>query len=236
VTTLRLIDTGLGGARWNVAMTAALAELHAAGRIPDTLRVHRYPPSVLLGRSRPLRAPVRAACARRGAEIARRVTGGGAVAMTPGVLAWDLVTARGSWPSLDAASAALGGALVAAHGRLGIATFFRAPGDLLAAGRKLAGTAGLFDGPTLLWQGMLLVDANPAELADLLGLRSVPLTSLAGFGVRRRDIAAVLATAMAAALGRSLRPACLGESERALAARLMDDEIGTEEFVRGEAA
>ncbi len=38
---LRLVDTGLGDARWNVALTAALAELHGAGRIPDTLRSRR---------------------------------------------------------------------------------------------------------------------------------------------------------------------------------------------------
>ena len=47
--TLRLVDTGTASARWNIAATAALAELHAEGRIPHTLRLHRYPVSALLG-------------------------------------------------------------------------------------------------------------------------------------------------------------------------------------------
>ena len=33
---LRLLDTGLAAARWNVAMTAALAELHAAAAASPT--------------------------------------------------------------------------------------------------------------------------------------------------------------------------------------------------------
>ena len=48
---IRILDTGLRPARWNVAMTAALAARHADGAAPDTVRFHRYPACVLLGRS-----------------------------------------------------------------------------------------------------------------------------------------------------------------------------------------
>jgi lipoate-protein ligase A len=228
--TLRLVDTGLNGARRNVAVTAALAELHGQGRIPDTLRLHRYPVSVLLGRSQPLTAAQRAAAARHGAEIARRVTGGGAVAMGPGVLAWDLVVPRSTWPSLDAAAAAIGEALADA---LDLAATFRPPGDIVVGIRKVAGTSGLFDGPTLLHQGSLLVDADIAAMADLLGLPDLPVTSLAAHGA---PAAPRIAEAIAAALGRPLQPAPLGEAELTLTARLLADEIGTEDFVAGEAA
>ncbi len=40
--TLRVLDTGINSARWNIAVTAAMLELRAAGGIPDTLRFHRY--------------------------------------------------------------------------------------------------------------------------------------------------------------------------------------------------
>ena len=40
---IRILDTGLRPARWNVAMTAALAARHADGATPDTVRFHRYP-------------------------------------------------------------------------------------------------------------------------------------------------------------------------------------------------
>jgi len=46
MTPIRVIDTGRKPAHWNVAMTAALRELHRAGRIPDSVRFHRFPPSV----------------------------------------------------------------------------------------------------------------------------------------------------------------------------------------------
>lgn len=232
---LRLIDTGLRGARANIAMTAALAELHAAGRIPDTLRLHRYPPSVLIGRSQPLTPALRAACAREGAEIARRVTGGGAVAMGQGVLAWDLVLARSTFPTLDAAAAAVGTALAAALRARGLVAAFRAPGEVLVAGRKVAGTSGLHEGPTLLHQGSLLVAADTAMMAALLGLPDLPVTTLAAHaGPGMEEAASLLADALAAALGRPLAPAVPGAAESALAARLLAEEIGREDFVVGE--
>src|SRR5262245_11666769 len=95
---IRIIDTGLSPARWNVAMTAALAELHEKAEIPDTLRFHRYPRCVLLGRSQDAdRAANLAYCRSEGMDIARRVTGGGAVFMCPELLAWDVVVDRAAW-------------------------------------------------------------------------------------------------------------------------------------------
>jgi lipoate-protein ligase A len=70
---LRLLDTGLEDARWNVAVTAALLELHAEGRVPDTLRFHRYRRCLLVGASQ----SVDGAPGAGGAQVVRRVTGGG---------------------------------------------------------------------------------------------------------------------------------------------------------------
>jgi len=224
--TLRLVDTGTTSARWNIAVTAALAELHAEGRIPDTLRLHRYPVSVLLGRSQDARTALDpAACARRGAEIARRVTGGGAVAMGPGILAWDLVAARRRWPSLEAAAATIGGAVVAALATFGLAAGFRPPGDVTLLGRKVAGTAGAFDGPTLVAQGSLLVSPDTATMAALLGVPTLPVTTLAAhIDLDPAAVAAALAAAIADALGFNLAPADLTQEERARAAALLAEE------------
>ena len=51
----RLIDGGLADGRRQVAQDAALVELHAAGRLPDTVRFLRCPPTVIVGRHQPLR-------------------------------------------------------------------------------------------------------------------------------------------------------------------------------------
>ena len=203
MTALSVLDTGLAGARRNVAVTAALFELHAAGRIGDTLRLHRYRSSVLLGRSQPLDGALdRDACARRGAEIARRVTGGGAVAMTPGALAWDLVTARRPGQPLEAIAAGLCRALAGALADHGVQATFRPPGDVVAAGRKLAGTAGVFEGNTILHQGSLLVDADTAEMAELLGQTCLPVATVAELtGAAPARLPETVAAALAAALG-----------------------------------
>jgi lipoate-protein ligase A len=237
---LRLLDTGVAGARWNVAVTAALAELHAAGRIGDTLRLHRYEKCVLLGRSQPIDAALdRAACARRGAQIARRVTGGGAVAMAPGILAWDLVADRGGWRALDDVSASLGEALAGALGRFGVAARFRPPGDIVAAGRKLAGTGGAFDGRTVVQQGSLLVEADAAEMAELLRLPALPIVTLVDLAApapRMAEVAEAVAAAFAGVLGRTARREALCATERDRAAALLGEEIGTAEFVEEGAA
>ncbi len=223
MTALSVLDTGLAGARRNVAVTAALLELHAAGRIGDTLRLHRYRASVLLGRSQPPGGAFdRDACARRGAEIARRVTGGGAVAMTPGALAWDLVTARRPGQSLDAIAALLCRALAGALAGYGVQAAFRPPGDVIAAGRKIAGTAGVFEGGTILHQGSLLIDADTAEMAELLGVPRLPVATLAELtGAVPARLSETVAAALAGALGLApVRGAPGPELERAAGAFL----------------
>jgi lipoate-protein ligase A len=245
---LRVVDTGLAPARWNVAATAALTELHRSGRIGDTLRFHRYARAVLVGRHQNVDDVAdAAACRRRGVEIARRVTGGGAVYMAPEVLAWDIVLARRAFPGgLDAAAAAIGGALAAGLARLGVAARHRPPGDLVVAGRKIAGAGGYFDGGTLVYQGSLLIDVDFAEMACVLRFAAPPqpplqerLVTLRAWLRRMPPRAAVMRALVAGAQDGLRCSACAGalsEEERRLADALLADEIGTEAFVAGTGA
>ena len=93
--------------------------------------------------------------------------------------------------------------MAAALATLGYAAAFRAPGEVAVAGRKVAGLGGAFEGPSLMHQGSLLVTADLAEMAALLGQPPLPLATLAEFGpVPAADaIGAALAAAFAAALG-----------------------------------
>ncbi|HTQ83792.1 MAG TPA: hypothetical protein VMI47_11040 [Pseudolabrys sp.] len=88
---LTVVDTGLLPARWNVAMSAAMVELHQAGDIPDTLRFYRLPRSVLLGRHQNSREVRLRYCQKQKIEIARRRLEGATVYMNPGILAWETV-------------------------------------------------------------------------------------------------------------------------------------------------
>ena len=80
-------------------------ELHRDRRIPDTIRFLRFPRSALVGRHQALAREIHIDwCQSNGVEIARRITGGGAIWFEPAHLGWELVLPRSALgPSLDAA-------------------------------------------------------------------------------------------------------------------------------------
>lgn len=208
---LRVIETGERAARWNVAMTAALADLHHAGALADTLRLHRYPASVLIGRHQVLAQAAHVdRCAAEGVELARRVSGGGAVYMAPGALAWDLVIARRRVDmDLTRASAVIGEALAAGLARLGLPARYDARIGIAVGGRKLCGLSGYFDGGTLISQGTILIDTDLSEMRRFLkspmpGVEMTTARRLLGRAPDAGEIEAALARGLAQALGRSV--------------------------------
>ncbi len=249
----RLIDTGIRGGRENIAFDQALAERHREGRIPDTLRFLRFRPSALVGRHQILAEEVNvAACAEVGIEVGRRITGGGAIYLDEGQLGWELVFSRATLPfaDLESAARAIAGAAAAGLRRLGVAAAFRPRNDIEVNGRKLGGTGGFFDGPTLFYQGTVLIDFDPARL--LLALR-VPAAKLARRGldsaaerlVTLRALLGATAPSVAAVqqaliagfgehLGIVAEPELPRPEEEAHAAQLLQDEIGTDAFVHQE--
>jgi lipoate-protein ligase A len=141
--------------------------------------------------------------------------------MTPGVLAWDLVVGRA--PRREQ----VGRTLAQALARFGVAAAFEPPGDIVTAGRKLAGIAGAFEGSTRLHQGGLLVAGDAAELAGRFCLPVRPVVALAELASpapAMSEVAEVIAAAFSAAFGLPLRREALGrlELERAGDAALAD--------------
>lgn len=172
---LRVIDTGVRSARWNIAVTAALTERHAEGRIADTLRFHRYQPAVLIGRhQQPDQACDAQACRRSAVDVARRITGGGAVYMTPGVLAFDLIIGRRVTGDQDRAASTICGALALALSRLDpsgrLMARYRPPNDVVIHGRKVVGAGGYYDGGTFAYQGAIMIDMDFTVMAEMLAL------------------------------------------------------------------
>lgn len=225
---LRIIDTGLADAGWNLAVSEALAELHQNGQIGDTLRLHRYRRSVLLGCHTPEDAADAHACARLGAQVVRRISGGGAVAMEPGILAWDLLTTRAASAAPESISAAICTHVADALAAFGVSAAFRAPGDVVVNGQKIGGTAGLFDGLSMLHQGSLLVAPDTDEMAALLGLKTLPVTTLFVAAKRAPDMQAVSAAvvnAIATGVRRDAQPDDLTDLETELARQIMRREV-----------
>lgn len=160
--TLRILDTGLRPARWNVGMTAALAELHRTGRMGDTLRFYRSPPAVLLGQHQnPKRAVNLALCRRMGIEVTRRMTGGGAGYVSPGILGFDLLAERrGFGPSLSNAIAWICTGVAEGIARIGLPARYQPSGHVVIDGRVVARVTATYNGLTLIVQGFVHVDAE----------------------------------------------------------------------------
>lgn len=236
---LRLIDTGVAPARWNVAATAALAERRAgAGEGADVLRFHRYEPCVLLGRGQRVdEAADLAACRRLGVALARRVTGGGAVFMAPSVLAFDLVLRR---PPVTGEElfAQVGTAVAAALATFGPDARCGASGAVLIGGRKACGLSGSFEGPVAALQMSILVDLDRTVLEAVLRLQGTgaAVTSLAeeiGRPPHMDEVQAAVVRALAVMLRAKPVSGELDAAEARLAERLLGEEIGTDAFVMG---
>lgn len=234
---LRLLRDEGFGARRNIALTAAMAELHGEGRVSDTLRIYRYPRAVLLGCNQDAATAIDPSeCGARGIEIARRITGGGAVYMDRGVVTWDLLISRRDAGGMHALARRVCGALAAALSRFGVAAQFRPENDVIVGSRKIAGASGYSDGETLVYQGSLLYAPDLEAMASVLNLPSVEdhVTSLASElsqGPEEADVIALVESAIADALDRVPEQSKFTEGELNRAADLFDREYGRDDFV-----
>ena len=83
----RVIDTGIRDGREQIAFDQAMIDLHVAGRIPDSVRFLRFPPTALIGRHQALSQELKLDyCRENNIRTVRRITGGGALYFDEGRL------------------------------------------------------------------------------------------------------------------------------------------------------
>ena len=247
----RVIDTGVRDGRLQIAFDAALIELHKTGKTPDTIRFLRFEPSALIGRHQAMRHEVHLDyCRANGIGLVRRITGGGAIYLDEGQVGWELVLSRRrlTLPTLGDYTRAICEAVAAGlSSAFGIAARFRPRNDIEVGGRKLCGTGGFFDGDTLFYQGTVLVDADPARIVgslnvpeaklkkralDSAGQRVVTLKELLGGHAPPVDaVHRAVLDGLSRGLDLTLEPGAPSADEEALAARIHEEEIGTDGFV-----
>jgi lipoate-protein ligase A len=234
---LRILDTGLAPACWNVAMTAALVELHGRDAIGDTVRFHRYRACVLIGAGQDLPSAADLEyCRRAGIAIVRRVTGGGAVYMSPAMLAWDVVVDRAAaGGSLDAVTARVCGGVAAGLSRLGAKAGFRPPNDIAIGGRKVSGAAGYAAGRSAVLQGTVLIADEAIAMARALGLpepalreRTICLAAEIGAAPVLHRVIEAISQGLAEALDCRPVPSSLHQEEVDLCEALMRAGIGAD--------
>jgi lipoate-protein ligase A len=248
--TFRVIDTGIREGRKQIAFDQALIDLRKAGRIPDTIRFLRFPPTALIGRHQALSRETKLDyCQSHGVGVVRRITGGGAIYFDEGQLGWELVFERSTLgiASLGELARAICEAAAAGLSRLGVQAKYRPRNDIEVDGRKISGTGGFFDEDTLFYQGTVLVDLNPADMVAALNVakaklekraldsaaqRVVTLKELLGQTPDMRALQDALLAGFAERLGIEPVRGDITAEEEALAQKHYDEEIGTEAFVR----
>ncbi len=249
-TPFRVIDTGVRHGRLQIAFDQALIELHKEGKTPDTVRFLRFEPSALVGRHQAVRHELKLDyCRANSIGVVRRITGGGAIYLDPNQVGWELVLSRTRLPMPTLADYTRAICEAAAHGlskAFGIDARYRPRNDIEVEGRKLCGTGGFFDGDTLIYQGTVLVDADPVRIMSCLNVaeaklqkrdldkaerRVTTLKALLGEVPPVADVHAAVLTGFTEQLGIEPVEAPPSEEEEALAAKLFAEEIGTDEFV-----
>jgi lipoyl(octanoyl) transferase len=222
----------------NMAVDQALLESVQRGG-PPALRFYRWQPACLsLGRNQPARVD-RARLARDGIDLVRRPTGGLAVlhdheltycvVLPVGLLGSPRETYEAINRGLLAGlvSLGLGAAGVAAldsspqvFRKAGSCFAASAPGEVLALGRKLIGSAQRYERRSILQHGSILVDDDQQRAARLLGRTDAPppestsLREVLGYVPPWAELTASFANGLSLHLGIPLAPAGLTEIER----------------------
>lgn len=245
----RVIDTGVRDGRRQIAFDQAMIDAHKAGRIPDSIRFLRFPPTALVGRHQALSREINLDyCRSNGIGVARRITGGGAIYFDEGQLGWELVLRRSTLgeSSLAETTRRICEAAAAGLSGLGVNAKYRPRNDIEVDGRKVSGTGGFFDEDTLFFQGTVLVDMNPADMLAALNVpqeklarraldsaaqRVVTLKELLGAAPPLDSVREALLAGFAGQLGITAVAGEITDFEESLAAQYHDEEIGTDAFV-----
>lgn len=211
---LQIVDTGLRSGLENHALDRQWWRKCATGRRGPSLRFHASLPTVSLGRFQAAPRELRMqACARRGLEVARRMTGGGALYLDPQQVGFSVVAPESALPgplSLSSMLARTVAALAQALACLGIVVRIKLPNDLEIGGRKLASVFAIREGGAWLAHGTVLLDVDVQAMLEVLRVPTEKLSpdGLAAARERLTTLAEQLGSAPpAAAIHESLAEA-----------------------------
>jgi lipoate-protein ligase A len=191
----RILDAEYSDPYLNMALEEAIPTMVGRGIVPETVRFWRNNRAVAIGRFQHVESEVDLeACHRRGVEIVRRFTGGGAVYQDHGNLNYA-ISLRGDNPLLrgdilrDFQSLSRG--VILGLRRFGLNAEYGRKNLIHIDGLKLSGIAGSSSAESFFQHGTLLVSTDLSVLSEVLrvtghvtsgrqGVQSVrsPVTSL----------------------------------------------------------
>jgi lipoate-protein ligase A len=235
-----------------MALDEALLETVASGAVP-VLRFYGWsPPAVSVGYFQGLEEEVdREACARRGVDLVRRISGGGAV-FHDAEITYSFIVPLDHPLAGDSVMGSYGrlcSGITAGLGLLGIDAAFAPINDIIAGGKKVSGNAQTRRQGCVLQHGTVLLDIDPELMFELLKVpqekmkgkliqdvrsRVTGLRALLGRGVLFDEARDALARGFSQALRLDYLSGPSGPSpaEEARAAALVRDKFGSEAWIR----
>jgi lipoate-protein ligase A len=175
------------------------------------------------------------------------MTGGGAVYMDAGMLAWDVVVDHHLFRYHHGeANALICTGIARGLKRLGLSAQFRPPNEVEITGKRVSGSSGFFDGPTFVCQGTVLIEFNPERMAEVLHLpadatpgkaaaalseRLIGIAEIEGRVPETELIESALAAGLTDVLHRSYQRDTISSAELALTDQLLSEQYGTEDFI-----
>jgi len=217
----------------NLAIEEAIFSEKILGKMPPTLRFWQSKRATVVGYSQSVEAEVNLkVCIKEGVEVARRLSGGGAVYQDLGNLNYAITIESDHYlvKGLDVPQSlrklCLG--VIITLKALGINPAFEPPGNILVNGKKVSGTAQARRKNVILHHGTLLVNANLDLLYRVLNIKNFSDTTK---GVTSKKS---LVTNLAEILDQQMSMKKIQESlqygfEEAFAARLVKDSLSQTE-------
>lgn len=175
MTTFRYINEHDTSASYGLAADEFLMHMHQEHQTDyaSTLRLYNYKDySVLAGRFQDLAAEIDVeACNRKGFEVGRRLTGGGAILMGSGQLGICLATSAKTypWEHVSELYRLFAQPVIDALLKLGINASFRGKNDLEVNGKKIAGLGVYVDASgAIQFHTSLLVELDTSQMLEVL--------------------------------------------------------------------
>lgn len=174
----RLLDTGVHDAFYNMALDEAVATARSENLVPNTVRFFRWGPSaVSIGYFQSMEEEVdTAACAERGVNYVRRITGGGAVYHDrDGELTYSMMISEGHRlvsRDIQKAYQTLCSGLTHGLRLLGIPVEFKPINDIIVGGKKISGNAQTRRRGVVHQHGTVLREVDPHLMFTLLKVPS----------------------------------------------------------------
>ena len=170
--TWRLVGFEYWDAYMNMAIDEAVSEAVGQGRSPPTIRFYGWSPSaVSIGCFQSIHDEVDLEeCRRRGIDVVRRRTGGGAVYHDrDGEITYSVISPESMMDAdINKAYRAICGWITRALGALGISATFVPINDIVVDGKKVSGSAQTRRGGMFLQHGTLLYGVDPSKMFSIL--------------------------------------------------------------------